>query len=127
MLFMNRLPDYWPQENIEIAKMPWRRPLWEEFYPRIRHESSPADAANIVLRQLRERVTISTAANLPHDVPEIWAGRMTDAEGFEIISVAALRSEGIAARLNDRGQAELFADGKWQLAPHPILENPLNP
>jgi hypothetical protein len=33
--------------------------------------------------------------------------------------------EGIAARLNDRGQAELFADGKWQLAPHPILENPL--
>ena len=103
----------------------WRRPLWEEFYPRIRHESSPADAANIVLRQLRERVTISTAANLPHDVPKIWAGRMTDASGFEIISVAALRSVGIPARLNDRGQAELFADGKWQLAPHPILGNPL--
>ena len=105
----------------------WRRPLWEEFYPRIRHESSPADAANIVLRQLRERVTISTAANLPHDVPEIWSGRMTDASGFEIISVAALRSEGIAARLNDRGQAELFADGKWQLAPHPIAGDLLKP
>jgi hypothetical protein len=105
----------------------WRRPLWEEFYPRIRHELSPADAANIVLRQLRERVTISTAANLPHDVPEIWSRRMTDASGFEIISVAALRSESIAARLNDRGQAELIADGKWQLAPHPIAGDLLKP
>jgi hypothetical protein len=47
--------------------------LWEEFYPRIRHELSPAEAANIALRHLRERVTISTAANLPHDVPEIWS------------------------------------------------------
>jgi len=28
----------------------WRRPLWEEFYPRIRHESSPEDAARIVIR-----------------------------------------------------------------------------
>jgi hypothetical protein len=105
----------------------WRRPLWEEFYPRIRHELSPADAANIVLRQLRERVTISTAANLPHDVPEIWSRRMTDASGFEIISVAALRSESIAARLNDRGQAELIADGKWQLAPHLIAGDLLKP
>ena len=36
----------------------WRRPLWEEFYPRVRRESSPEDAAKIVVRHLRERVTI---------------------------------------------------------------------
>ena len=34
-------------------KFNWHRPLWEEFYPRIRHENSPADAAQIVVRHLR--------------------------------------------------------------------------
>jgi O-antigen ligase len=94
----------------------WRRSLWEEFYPRIRRQSSPADAANVVLRHLRERVTISTIENVPHDVPDIWARRITDAAGFDIVYIAALRSVGIAARLNDRGQVELFTDGKWQPA-----------
>ena len=48
----------------------WRRLLWEEFYPRIRHESSPEEAANIVLKHLRERVVISRAENVPHGVPK---------------------------------------------------------
>ena len=105
----------------------WRRPLWEEFYPRIRHESSPEDAARIVVRHLRERVTIAALPNLPHDVPEIWLRQITDETGFENIYVAALRSVGIAARLNDNRQAQLFTDGKWQPAPRPILESFLNP
>ena len=49
-------------------QLDWRRPLWEELYPRIRHESSPEDAAKIVVRHLRARVTVITAPNLPHDV-----------------------------------------------------------
>ena len=36
----------------------WRRPLWENFYPRIRKEAEPASAAEIVVRFLRERVTV---------------------------------------------------------------------
>jgi hypothetical protein len=50
----------------------WRRPFWEESYPRIRHESSPEDATKIVARHLRERVTIATLPNPPHDIPTIW-------------------------------------------------------
>ena len=120
----------------------WRRPLWEEFYPRIRHENSVADAVPIVVRHLRERVTIAELPGLPHSVPEIWRRQITDANGFAIIYVAALRSVGVPARLAGvdgvegmesgygdrlsppRGRAEgvEFWDGtRWQAAPDPAV------
>jgi hypothetical protein len=99
----------------------WRRPLWEEFYPRIRHESSPEDAARIVVRHLRERVTVLDQPNLPHAVPDIWLRQLTDETGFEIIYVAALRSVGVPARLDLSGHAEVFDGGKWQQAPRPVI------
>lgn len=102
-------------------KFNWRRPLWEEFYPRIRHENSPEDAAQIVVRHLRARVTVADLPNLPRDVPTIWLRQITDRTGFEIIYVAALRSVGVPARLDAYGQTELFAEGKWQSAPQPVV------
>jgi hypothetical protein len=78
----------------------WRRLLWEEFYPRIRHESSPEDAAKIVVRHLRERVTVLGLPDLPHAIPETWLRQLTDPTGFQIIYVAALRSVGVPARLD---------------------------
>jgi O-antigen ligase len=98
----------------------WRRSLWEELYPRIRHESSPEDAAKIVVCYLRERVTVSALPNPPHEVLNIWLKQITDEAGFEIIYIAALRSVGIPARLNNQGQAELFKDGNWESAPRPV-------
>ncbi|MGA2178771.1 MAG: transglutaminase domain-containing protein [Verrucomicrobiota bacterium] len=97
--------------------MNWRQPLWEEFYPRIRHESSPEDAARIVVRHLRERVTIAALPDLPQDVPEIWLKRITDEAGLEIIYVAALRSVGVPARLNSQHPAEFWDGTKWNNAP----------
>ncbi len=99
----------------------WRRPLWEEFYPRIRHESSPEDAARIVVRHLRERVTIAALPDLPHDVPEIWRKQITDETGFEIIYVAALRSVGVPARLDPHQRAEFWDGDKWRTAPPPSV------
>jgi hypothetical protein len=99
----------------------WRRPLWEEFYPRIRHESSPEDAAKIVVRHLRERVTIAALPELPHDVPEIWLKQITDETGFEIIYVAALRSVGVPARLGPHQQPEFWDGDKWRAAPPPSV------
>ena len=102
-------------------KFNWRRPLWEEFYPRIRHESSPEDTARIVVRHLRERVTVITAPDMSHDVSTIWLRQITDETGFEIIYVAALRSVGVPARLDSNGQAELFVDDEWKPAPRPSV------
>ena len=99
----------------------WRRPLWEEFYPRIRHENSPEDAAKIVVRHLRERVTIATVPNLPQDVPAIWLKQITDEAGFQIICVAALRSVGVPARLGLQHQAEFWNGAKWDTAPPPSV------
>ena len=99
----------------------WRRSLWEEFYPRIRHESSPEDAAKIIVRHLRERVTIAAMPNLPHDVPAIWLRQITDKADFEVIYVAALRSVGVPARLNSNLRAEFWDGGKWDTAPRPSV------
>jgi hypothetical protein len=95
--------------------------LWEEFYLRIRHESSPEDAAKIVMRHLCERVTIASLPNLSHDVPDIWLKQITDEAGFEIIYVAALRSVGVPARLNSNSHAEFWDGNKWQTAPAPSV------
>jgi hypothetical protein len=97
----------------------WRRPLWEEFYPRIRRESSLVDVAGIVARHLCERVTIAGIPNPPHDVPTIWRRQITDERGFEIAYVAALRSVGVPARLNSLQQAEFWWDKQWKVAPMP--------
>lgn len=99
----------------------WRRTLWEEFYPRIRHENSPADAAVIVVRHLRERVTVATMHNPPRDVGSIWLRQITDETGFQIIYVAALRSVGVPARLNFDGQTEFWDGHNWSSAPRPVI------
>jgi hypothetical protein len=95
--------------------------LWEEFYPRIRHESSTEDAAVIVVRHLRERVTIADIPNPPRDVPTIWLRQITDEAGFELIYVAALRSVGVPARLEANGRAEFWDGSQWSATPGPAV------
>jgi len=127
--FYPNLDDATFQEYIlspEIAPLPldevdWRRTLWENFYPRIRRESDPVAAAQIVVRSLRERVGIDPGYDYRVGVETIWTEQMTDEAGFERVYVAALRSVGIAARLNDGGQAELLEGNQWQSAPHALI------
>jgi dienelactone hydrolase len=102
-------------------RLDWRRPLWEEFYPRIRHEVALTDAARIIVRHLRERVTIAALPGLPRQVPEIWRRQITDQTGFAIIYVAALRSAGVPARLNARAETEYWSGDRWQTAPPPAI------
>ncbi len=127
--FYSNLEDRTFQEYVlspEIAPLPldevnWRRTLWENFYPRIRHETDPAQAAQIVVRFLRERVGIDPSYDYRVGVETIWTEQMTDEAGFERIYVAALRSVGIAARLNDTGQAELLEGKQWVPAPRALV------
>ena len=104
----------------------WRRSLWENFYPRIRKEQSPEAAAEIVVRFLRERVTIAEGNDLPAVVAEIWQRQITNERGFEAVYVAALRSVGVAARLGRQGQAELWTGVEWAAAPQPLLKHGLH-
>ena len=99
----------------------WRRPLWENFYPRIRREQVPEAAAEIVVRFLRERVTVVKGNGLPSKVAEIWKRQITNERGFEAVYVAALRSVGVPSRLSLQGRAEFWTSSAWQPAPRPLL------
>ena len=105
------------------GELNWRRPLWGNFYPRIRRENDPAAAAEIVVRFLCERVTISDKTLPQQSISEIWERELADAAGCERIYVAALRAAGVPARLNAKRQAELFAGEKWQPAPRPVISS----
>jgi predicted esterase len=100
----------------------WRRPLWENFYPRIRKEQGPEAAAETVVRFLRERVTIAEGNGLPATVAGIWQRQIANERGFEAVYVAALRSAGVPARLDARQRAELWTGSGWQAAPRPLVE-----
>jgi predicted esterase len=106
----------------------WRRPLWEFFYPRVRHEDTPEAAAEIVARTLRERVTVVSAKWNPAARPgieTIWRNQITDEKGFQRIYVATLRSVGVGARLNAEGDAEFWTGSEWKIAPRPLAFIPM--
>lgn len=104
-----------------LINLNWRRPLWEEFYPRIRYEFSPTAAAQIVVRHLRELVTMAGVPNQSRDVPAIWLDQLGDSAAFEVISVAALRSVGIPSRLGLSYRAEIFDGYKWSVVSNPAV------
>jgi hypothetical protein len=105
----------------------WRRTLWGACYPRIRREARAEAAAEIVARFVRERLTIaSNEVGRPgrRSISETWTSGVTDAEGFERIYTAALRSVGIAARVGENGRTEFLENGAWKAAPRPLFDSP---
>jgi O-antigen ligase len=97
------------------GQLAWRRKLWEYFYLPMRKENDPASAAQIVLKFLHQRIAL--VAEGPATIDEMWQEKRADERGIRALEVAALRSVGIPARLNESGRAELFSEGKWQALP----------
>jgi len=98
----------------------WRRELWENFYPRVRHENTTSDAAEIVVRFLRQRETIVPGHPKQPGIESMWNGHIVNPEDFEILYTAALRSVGVPARLNPSRQAEFWTGTAWKTAPAPL-------
>ncbi len=98
----------------------WRRELWENFYPRIRHENTTSDAAEIVVRFLRQRVTIAPHYPKQRGVESSWNGHIVNPDDFEILYTATLRSVGVPARLNSSRQTEFWTGQSWNPAPRPL-------
>ncbi len=110
--------ERWRAENNVGLPFDGRRLLWETFYPLTRMESDPASSAQVVIRLLRERVSLVTSLPRKPTIKVNWEAGMADERGFEHIYVAALRSVGIPARLNPNGQVDVWNYG-WMLAPRP--------
>ena len=100
----------------------WRRMLWESFYPRIRRENSPADAAQIVARFLRQRVTLNPEQPAQAGVETIWREQIANRADFDVIYTAALRSVGVPARLDGAKLTEIWNGQDWERAPRPLFE-----
>jgi hypothetical protein len=107
-----------PIDSTLDGGMNWRRPLWESFHPRMRKESS-LEAAEIIVRHLRERVTLRSGDASPDSIGAIWQRHGTREEGFAAISIAALRSAGIPAHESTSGPAEFWSGAEWKAALRP--------
>lgn len=108
------------------ATLEWRLPLWKYFYPLIRRTTSSSDAAKIVVEELRLQIQILNLADnadqttrAPRTIEDIWQSRAASLREFELIYTAALRSVGIAARMNHQCQVEIWDVGEWKVAPRP--------
>jgi O-antigen ligase len=97
------------------GQLAWRRKLWEYFYLPMRKKNDPSSAAQIVLKFLHQRIAVVPEG--PATIDEMWREKRADERGIQALGVAAFRSVGIPARLNESGRAELFSDGKWQPLP----------
>lgn len=94
--------------------------FWKRFYPTVKNETSTIAAAAIVVRELREELTVdSTSTAVYKDPLSSWNDRITSENGFELSYVAALRSVGIPSRLTHEGLTELYNNDKWIRAPRP--------
>jgi hypothetical protein len=111
-----------PRMDGPLGDMRWRRVLWEHFHPRTRHKQTPTAAARILAAKLALRVRITTGTDLPDRIHECWVRGLTDEIGFERMYVAALRSVGIAARIDASGQAVYHDGAQWLPAPRPLTE-----
>lgn len=110
-----------PRIDDEPTEWGWRREFWENFYPRIRKERDVALAAETMVRFLRERVSMDPNRSTSNGVESCWKLGVADEASFERVYVAALRSVGIAARLDEKGIAELWTGTVWQPAPRPLM------
>ena len=104
-----------PQDDMQ-----WRRMLWQHFHPRVRRESNPAAAVEIVARQLALRLQVRDGAPVGDTIREMWAQGTTDQEGFDRLYMATLRSVGVPTRVGDNGRPEFHNGEKWRAAPRPF-------
>ena len=109
----------------EAGEWGWRRTLWETFYPRVRKQNDPVEAARTVVQFLRERVAVRPEGSAPEGVETCWREGLASNVGFERLYVAALRSVGVAARLGRQGKAELWTGRQWAEAPEPFARRGL--
>jgi hypothetical protein len=110
-----------PQIDSQAPAWNSRKELWEYFQPRIRKQHDPLLGAKIIVDYLLERVGIDSSYGADQDADTIWIQKMASEGGFQRIYVTALRSAGIAARLNDLKQAEIWTGQAWTAAPRPPI------
>ena len=106
------IPKLSPDEK---AEMQWRWPFWLELYPKVRKCTNPEEAAEIVIRATRERLGIPKQYAKVQDLLTTWWTGEANSHDYHRILVAAMRSVGVASRLDTGGHAEFWTGKEWRL------------
>jgi len=104
------------------GELDWRRELWESFWPQVRREDDAEAAAEILVRSLRQRVTIVPSFSQQAGIESIWRSRVANVGDFELVYTAALRSVGVPAKLDANNRTEFWDGTGWHPAPRPLIE-----
>ena len=103
----------------------WRRELWENFYPRVRHE----DRLRTKRQPRRLCSFFASASPLRQEwirratgFCHAWEAGIANPTGFELLYEAALRSVGVAARLDTSNRTEFWNGQNWLPAPRSLME-----
>lgn len=124
--FYEALPESWFRGYVNSPQLVLgqtltgglRRELWRHFAPRVRKEHDISGAAVIIARELRTRVTPWTTADAGA-LSAAWQRGEAHPIEWEALFTAALRSSGIAARI-EAGKTEIWVGSAWQAAPRPL-------
>lgn len=94
----------------------WRTTLWRACWPRVRTETNALSAARKVVAFIETRIRLSTG-QAATDVKAVWLTQSGDEEAIRRLSIAACRSVGIPARLNQQGVPEYLSEMNWTQLP----------
>jgi len=111
-----------PHIDAESAQSGWRRIFWEHFAPRVRREQDASAAATLVAMEVRRRLSPLRDGLESSSLRDAWREGRASPQGFEAIYTAALRSVGIAARLDAARRTEFWDGAAWRPAPRPLIE-----
>ena len=106
----------------DSREMNWRRDLWEALCSQVKDEKSSEATARIVVRLLREQVTIDPRCVKQLGIRTIWTAGIANPDDFETLYVAGLRTVAVPARLNAMHVAEILTTGGWKSAPRALAE-----
>jgi len=106
---------------VPLNEMNWRIVLWRRFYPKIKSQTDPLIAAQIVARGLKESVCVDATRFRAVGIETTWVEQETDEVGFQMLYVASLRSVGIAARLTAETRVEFWTGEVWSNAPQVLV------
>lgn len=101
----------------------WRVEMWQAISPWSKQSRNAREGTRVVGLILREHLTVKRAAGKRSGttISEMWQGELTDEKGFQRLYVAALRSVGIAARLDADRHAEFWTGERWEGTPKPMF------
>jgi hypothetical protein len=102
-----------PRDLTVYQPSAWRPVLWRAVFPRAYKAGGIKTAIDKITAHVAARIRVAPKEVGPTNILSIWEEGRADRQGLAVVTVAALQSVGIPARLAAGGTVEVSLDGKW--------------